>query len=201
MPYDFTADDLKDYFNIDSAAIAWGEIVDMEDCKKLPFLQMRSTLLQAIQNGTLDAEVTYKPVTQKIGGSYYDKPEPDYYRATICRNDLKEWALARGQKPKFLFPEMRIVTEDAKEPASEEKEPKFRESQLDKARCHAIAQMLWDENPTSTIADMIRDKRILKYGNGSQYTEKTLHEWLKEIDPRAPDARIGRPKKVVETAE
>lgn len=197
MAYDFTGTDLRDYFNVDAAAIAWCEIEDLKDCEKLPFQQMRSALLQAIQNGTLDAEVTYKPVA----GRERDTMEPDYRRASICREDLKRWALARGQKPKFLFPEMRIADEVITVSVPEEKEMPLRQSQLDKARCQALAQMLWEENPTCTIADMIKDKRILKFGNGSQYIEKTLHDWLKEVDPRLPENRIGRPKKVIEKTE
>ena len=170
MAYDFTGTDLRDYFNVDAAAIAWCEIEDLKDCEKLPFQQMRSALLQAIQNGTLDAEITFKPVANVTGGRDHDTMAPDYRRASICREDLKQWALARGQKPKFLFPEMRIADEAAVTPSPEGKELPLRQSQMDKARCHAIAEMLWEENPTCTIADMIKDKRILKFGNGSQYT-------------------------------
>ena len=107
MAFDFTATDLKSQFTIDAAAIAWCEIEDLEDCKKLPFLQMRSAILQAVQTDEMDAWVPQKIVERRIRGSLYDMPEPDYPLAVIERAELRAWALSKGQKPKFLFTEMR----------------------------------------------------------------------------------------------
>uniref|UniRef100_I2PWN0 Uncharacterized protein n=1 Tax=Desulfovibrio sp. U5L TaxID=596152 RepID=I2PWN0_9BACT len=63
---------------------------------------------------------------------------------------------------------------------------RHRNSQLDRQRCEAIAQCLWDKDPTSTIEDIIKHPWIQQFGNGSQYTGKnTLRDWVRKVDPRS----------------
>jgi len=71
----------------------------------------------------------------------------------------------------------------------------IKNSVTDKIRCQAIAQCLWDDNPKRTIASIITDKKIQKFGNGAQYEEKTLRGWVRSVDPRPPSEKTGRPKK------
>lgn len=195
MAYDFSCSDLKSHFTPDAAAIAWCEAEKTEDLHTLRFKQIRSAILQAVKDGDLDAEIPYKVVERRFRSSLYDVEERDYDRATILRTDLAAWAAARGVKPRFLFPEQRVATDSA--PVAE-KEISPRQNQLDKVRCQAIAQALWDTHPQRTIADMTKDKQIQKFGNGGQYTQETLEAWLREVDPRAPDKKTGRPKKTPE---
>lgn len=195
MAYDFSCSDLKSHFTPDAAAIAWCEAENVDDLQSLRFTQIRSAILQAVKDGDLDAEIPKITVERRIKGSLYDMLESDYPRASILRADLAAWAAARGVKPRFLFPEQRVAADAA--PVAE-KEISPRQNQLDKARCQAIAQALWDTHPQRTIADMTKDKQIQKFGNGGQYTQETLEAWLREVDPRAPDKKTGRPKKVTE---
>lgn len=71
-----------------------------------------------------------------------------------------------------------------------------RREQIDKAACQAVALTLWDHDPNLTIADMIQHDAIRNHGNGARYTEKTLRNWLSEVDPRSQKQKTGRPKKI-----
>jgi hypothetical protein len=82
-----------------------------------------------------------------------------------------------------------------REKNNSDNEEKVRQSQLDKAACQALARHLWNENPNVSIIDLIRHSSIQKYGNASQYNEKTIRKWLSEVDPRPPEQKTGRPKR------
>jgi hypothetical protein len=61
--------------------------------------------------------------------------------------------------------------------------------------CREIATLLWRESPAGTIADLIRDPAMRNIGGGKYYNdEKTVREWIKDLDPR-PEAmkKGGRP--------
>lgn len=74
--------------------------------------------------------------------------------------------------------------------------PKFtKESAADKIRCQAIALCLWHDNPNLTINDIVQDEKIKRFGNGAQYTSKTLRKWVSVVDTRSPSEKTGRPKK------
>jgi len=77
---------------------------------------------------------------------------------------------------------------------SEKIEKKLRPVQLNKKLCRAVAQTLWLQTPTLTIADICRSEAIKKYGNGGFYSEKTIREWVSDLDIREGEKR-GRPKK------
>ena len=73
---------------------------------------------------------------------------------------------------------------------------KLRPNQEDKIRCRAIAQTLWDIYPEMNISEMCNHRAIQVFGNGKQYEGKdTIRNWIKDLDPRPEDKRIGRPKK------
>lgn len=190
MAFDFSATDLKSHFTIDAAAIAWCEIENLEDCAKLPFMQMRSAIRQAVQTGELEAWVPDKTVERRIGGSVYDVPEPDYARAIAERTALQAWAKALGAKPKFLFPEMR----DEKRARQEETKAEI-ERREDKASVQAVARTLWMLFPDITAEEIANHKAVAINCNGAQWKATTLKSWIREIDPRPKQDRAGRPRK------
>lgn len=110
MAFDFSITDLKNSFTVDGAAMAWCEIETLSECQEVRFVQMRSALVEAMQSEELEADLAYKTGTEYIRGGYYDVDVPDYYRSAISRKALLKWALLKGQKPKFLFPEMRDIS-------------------------------------------------------------------------------------------
>jgi hypothetical protein len=179
MPFDYRPYDLRNLFHLREVVLAWCDADEITVQNARTCGAMRWALVEAVSNGELP----------KQGEAFmkcdYAATQPPFDLA-FKREDLKRWALSKGQKPKFLFPEERDVSD-------------ARDCQLDKARCQALAQLLWEMEPTRTTANMATDKRILKYGNGSQYGEKTLQAWLREVDPRAPEQKTGRPKKSAAT--
>lgn len=182
MAIDYRIYDLRNLFHLRDVAMAWCEIEDLTSENKGPYISMSWALLEAVWIGELQKEPPFLKNSER-------SPRPPF-DLTFSREELTRWAISKGQKPKFLFPEERTFDISASP----------RQSQIDKARCQAIAQALWEMEPTRTAKDMAGDKRILKYGNGAQYGEKTLQDWLREIDVRSPEQKTGRPKKAIEAA-
>jgi hypothetical protein len=140
MAFDYTFFDLRKHFTIDDAAIAWCEIMDRAECRKMPFLQMRGALLQAVQEGQIEADIPEKIVERRIRGCLYDMSEPEYEKALIPRENLKAWAITLSQKPKFLFPEMRQKPESEKiVPVKDKPEPKAKQ----KNELHALFEKIY----------------------------------------------------------
>lgn len=77
------------------------------------------------------------------------------------------------------------------------KERAPRQDQLAKARCQAVAKYLWQANPEMTIADVASHEAVynLSITNGKRYEARTVRDWVAEVDPRAPEKKIGRPRK------
>ncbi len=62
--------------------------------------------------------------------------------------------------------------------------------------CRSIAAKYWEHSPDRTIESIIKDDVLLDFGGGKSYQGKnTLRDWIKDIDPRPKNARLGRPKK------
>jgi hypothetical protein len=74
---------------------------------------------------------------------------------------------------------------------------RHREEAIDKQRCQAIAQALWDIDPQIHPAHMINHKAIQKYGNAGQYEDPdTIRSWIVEVDPLRRERKPGRPPSV-----
>jgi|SRR3569623_389820 len=70
------------------------------------------------------------------------------------------------------------------------------DNRLDKHACRAVAMTLWHMDPNMTIEAVTKHRGIQQFANGAQYGGRsTLREWIKDLDPRDPKKRIGRPKK------
>ena len=67
-----------------------------------------------------------------------------------------------------------------------------RKSQMHRLEAECIAERLWAEDPTLTIAEVIRNPDINKSYDGNKYVGKTLRRWVKS---KCPNPRRGRPKK------
>jgi len=187
---DYSAFDLRSYFTLEEAGKVWCEMTHVTPENEYRLVMICGEMSTAILHGELQAQIP-SSITGKVESNreYHGQfTAQDIVGAMITKEDLKAWAIKRGVKPKFLFPEER--------PPSE-KEPSARENQLNKARCQAIGALVWKENPNFTLGDVVKDKRVLDYGEN--YTEKTLESWIREIDPRNPEQKTGRPKKIFES--
>lgn len=58
-------------------------------------------------------------------------------------------------------------------------------------RCRAIAEMLWEQKPSTSIADMCKDRRVIQFGlKGVERSPSSVRRWIKDL---APNPQVGRP--------
>lgn len=74
-------------------------------------------------------------------------------------------------------------------------ERKMRANQRACIVCQQIAAVIWHEEPERTIASLVKDERIRKYGGGSHYGDATVREWIKVVAPPHVREKRGRPPK------
>lgn len=147
-----------------------------------------------------------KPHHDAIDGleACHDRREFDRARLEdihLSAPELLEYCLERGiNPPRFWFSESDILAaQNAREPISDSEgqttKGRHSNTHLDRELCRAIASTLWLLNPTLTIADIVKHDAIQRFGNGRQYTGKnTIRNWIKDLDPRPEEKRVGRPK-------
>lgn len=71
---------------------------------------------------------------------------------------------------------------------------KLRPSHEARIACCQIATAIWREDPTRTIASVVRDELVQKYGGGAHFNDETVRAWIKVVAP--PEVRRpGRPRK------
>lgn len=94
-----------------------------------------------------------------------------------------------------------MVATQAPAPVSEETETgtKLRPVQLAKILSQQIATVIWKEDPSKTIAAMVKDDRVQKYGGAQYYADETVRRWMQEKAPQEVSAKRGRPKKKTPT--
>lgn len=123
MAIDYKITDLKTSFSVSEASFAWCDADRPTPDNINNLYMMEAALIEAIKEEEIKAEVPRMVVERRIRGSRYDMEEPDYERAIIPRKELIRWAEARGQKPKFLFPEMRVAVAEKCEAVPQENPP------------------------------------------------------------------------------
>ena len=74
-------------------------------------------------------------------------------------------------------------------------EKALRDCQRIKLVCQQIAIVIWKEDKSRTIASLVKDELIQKYGGGCYYEDDTVREWLKKVAPVEVKNRRGRPRK------
>jgi hypothetical protein len=122
---DYSIWDMREEFPLEIAACLWldnepGEYAYSSDTDP-KYMAIKSVLLEAINNNQLPCKL--KRVRQEEHKSNFHKQldafvgsmgseEPVYCDFLfIARDELKKWAEKKGNKPKFLFPEMRVFQE------------------------------------------------------------------------------------------
>jgi len=76
------------------------------------------------------------------------------------------------------------------EQPDEKPKKKQRPNQIHREKCREVAQRLWEESPTITIADMAYKDEIIEACNGKVYAEKTIRNWTNDLCPdRSPGRR------------
>ena len=76
-----------------------------------------------------------------------------------------------------------------------EAEKKLRASQHARAACQQIATEIWRRDPSRTIASVVKDDLVQKYGGGAHYVEGTVRTWVQAVAPAHVSQKRGRPRK------
>ena len=72
---------------------------------------------------------------------------------------------------------------------------KLRPNQRYKIECRKVAKKKWQENSSTTIADMIKRDEIKEACEGILYTTKTIRKWIHDLCPNTNPGR--RPQKLM----
>jgi hypothetical protein len=134
--------------------------------------------------------------------------------AVIERSALQDWCGRRTiPPPAFWFPEgwteYRWPGEEEGQPTSSGVDPAplqgedIAETEAERLRpvvrfrtaCQVIAGAIWREEPDKTIAAMVADERIQKYGGAQHYGSDAVRRWIKDVAPAEVSAKRGRPRK------
>lgn len=82
-------------------------------------------------------------------------------------------------------------------PEENSKFKKLRPTQSHRERCRGIASLLWKQDSTITIADMVLRDEIIIHGceNEKIYHEEVIRDWIKDLCPnRSPGRRSEKSK-------
>jgi len=85
---------------------------------------------------------------------------------------------------KEKYPDAFANTVNPSKIGQERSESALRNSQKAKERCIAIAEMLWDQDKSIKIKEMVEREEIQKYGQGSCYEKSTVYDWVTEAAPK-----------------
>ena len=190
---DYVALDLRTFFTPSEAAMAWCEITNVTAQNQHNYQHVLHEISEAIRLEELPAQIPVTHHDDWITEQTRTIRHPD--RAKIAREDLKRWAEARGQKPKFLFPETRdtqpVIAISEAAPVVEQ--APISNSQQRFAAWRKQAKGIWDEHANYTqdqVAHIIREDMITK--KQGVYSIKTIVRYIFAVDPRIN--RVGRRK-------
>jgi len=91
---------------------------------------------------------------------------------------------ARLEKP--------LTVAEPGKPKPSDKHPRVRH----RKQVRAVAKDIWDKHPDKTVPDMVWHDEISKVSqraDGSNYSEKTVKSWIRDLNPNPP--LKGRPAK------
>ena len=64
----------------------------------------------------------------------------------------------------------------------------------DRIRCQAIAGALWELDPAIHPVHMVQSTIMQRFGNGRDYGEETIKDWIKSVDPQKKRKKGAPPK-------
>jgi hypothetical protein len=107
----------------------------------------------------------------------------DYWLAR--KDDLR---ITHEERERFTRKHGIVEIETPVQPREESLLP--RRSQIHRERCRAIAALLWEQDPETTIEAMINKPEIIRHGcEGHTYNGKTLRDWIKDLAPNRDPGR------------
>jgi hypothetical protein len=146
--------------------------------------------------GHLDLDREVNQIKQALLRSELER-EGKRDKAQIRAEAILEWAQRKGiEVPEALRQATGLERPNTTEPdAHNASQKRLRPNEIDQELCRAVAQTLWHEYPSMTVAAVVRHPALQRYANGAQYQHETLRGWVKDLDPRPPEQRRGRPRK------
>lgn len=111
MAINYSVYDFKKSFTVHEAALAWAETEYEPENAQKAYDAIYAELLRDVRSGTVQSRVKRDIRKNWINWESDSSDRTDWSKAEIWAEDLRRWAEARGQKPKFLFPEMRSKPE------------------------------------------------------------------------------------------
>jgi hypothetical protein len=125
MASDFSIYDLRRSFTVHEAALAWAETEHESENLQRVYQAIYAELLGDVKSNQIPHRIKRDIRKNWINWESDYSDRTDWSKAEIWAEDLKRWAESRGQKPKFLFPEMRVAVVTKTEQVPQEKaEPK-----------------------------------------------------------------------------
>lgn len=64
----------------------------------------------------------------------------------------------------------------------------------DRIRCQAIASALWELDPAIHPVHMAQSTIMQRFGNGRDYSEETIKDWIKNVNPQKKRKKGAPPK-------
>lgn len=179
--------DSLEELTLDQAAYLWCEQEPKLSPRELPakVLAVSNMLYAAAQHGEIQSRDTSRMHTYT---TEWEREKSIFVvgETYLNRNSLRAYAESKGYRPKFLFPGTRTTEPD--------KIKSLRNSQTHRARCRAIAEILWAQRPDMTISEVIESDEITVNGcERIEYSLDTRRDWIKELCPNRSPGR--RPKK------
>lgn len=116
MAIDYSIYDFKKSFTVHEAALAWAETEYEPENAQKAYDAIYTELLRDVRGGTVQSRVKRDIRKNWINFESNYSDRTNWSKAEIWVEDLRRWAEARGQKPKFLFPEMRSPDAEATAP-------------------------------------------------------------------------------------
>ena len=74
---------------------------------------------------------------------------------------------------------------------------KMRPNQEARIACQQIARKIWKDDPSRTIASVIKDPLIQEYGGANHFVDDTVRTWINVVAPPEIRKHRGRPRKNV----
>lgn len=122
-----------------------------------------------------------------------EKPYPKFPSIPIIHINFETIGIRDEELKQLLHDYLTLPKKE-----SAKKDSNLRESQIHKAEFQSKAKDLWKNNSKLTQTEIINHEEMKFYR--MNYTGKnTLPDWIREVDPRPKEDRIGRRKKYLST--
>ncbi len=109
----------------------------------------------------------------------------------VKRNEVIDWCTKIYVNPPPCWTQKQLPDEQVISKEIKNYRPK--DETEDRIRCQAIACALWELDSAIHPKHLARSEIMRRFGNGRQYSEDTVRNWITEVDPQKDRRKSGRP--------